>query len=330
MSDDHLSNEISIAAKIEDRSLTIGARSRFVSAVDRLLGSVADIPAAYFEDFAKKIRAKGSVELDLIEAEGRGAVDKLTGDPEVGAIIAAEYTRTETRKIENRKKVVEASLEYLEEAEPNTNAEDSNEEIDFDWLNYFEEYAEKASSERMQDLWARVLAGEIRKPTTFSLTTLRFISELDQEIANKFQKVTNFASIDGIVISPKNLSGDLLADFSLLQEVGLLTHVGGMVSQTLTKDSEGKLFRYHQNLCLVMEANRDLKISIVPLSRTGKEVMSILPPSDPKLFLKAVYEAAKNKVTSASIMQIVEKLPDGGVRLENVELLKAPPTSQTS
>src|SRR5208283_1459027 len=54
-------------------------------------------------------------------------------------------------------------------------------------LNIFERYAEDASSETMRALWARVLAGEIRRPGQFSLRTLRFMSELDATTAKLFE-----------------------------------------------------------------------------------------------------------------------------------------------
>lgn len=331
MSEDHLSNEVSIEAKIEGKGIAAKIKSRFLSATDRLLGGAVDIPAAYFENIARRMRKKGDVELKMIEAEGVAAVEKLTDDPEFGAIIAGEYTKAEIRKIENKSKIVKASLEYIKADEKNGTDEDQNQEIDDDWLNYFENYAEKASTERMQDLWARVLAGEVRKPATFSLTTLRFIPELDQEIAETFQEKTRFASSSGNIIAPEKLAGEELKALTFLEEAGLVSHVAGGIGQTLKPDDEGKILIREQNLVLMMETTVDVRVPIIRLSRTGREIMSILPPTDPKLHLKSYFNACDEKVTSASLHKITEELQDGRVGFqEALEVWKKPLTAQTS
>src|SRR3546814_13011379 len=55
---------------------------------------------------------------------------------------------------------------------------------DDDWMNRFMRFAEDASSERLHELFARILAGEVVRPGSFGAATLRAVSELDQSIAN--------------------------------------------------------------------------------------------------------------------------------------------------
>ena len=45
------------------------------------------------------------------------------------------------------------------------------------------------SSEDMQRRFARVLAGEIEKPGSYSILTLKTLGELDQNIATLFKKL---------------------------------------------------------------------------------------------------------------------------------------------
>lgn len=54
-------------------------------------------------------------------------------------------------------------------------------------MNSFMRFAEDASSDRLRDLFGRILAGQIFRPGAFCLTTLRTLSELDQAIATDFQ-----------------------------------------------------------------------------------------------------------------------------------------------
>lgn len=69
-------------------------------------------------------------------------------------------------------------------------------EPDDDWLNVFERYVEDASSERLQGLWGKVLAGEIRRPGRFSTRTLRFLSEFSQADALTFESFAKSAFAD--------------------------------------------------------------------------------------------------------------------------------------
>lgn len=51
----------------------------------------------------------------------------------------------------------------------------ADEKPDEDWITRFFSSAKDISSEQMQDLWGRVLAGEIKKPGSYSLKTLEFL-----------------------------------------------------------------------------------------------------------------------------------------------------------
>ncbi len=323
MSEDHLSNEVSVEAKIEGKSVVAKIKSRFLSATDRLLGGAADIPAAYFENISKKMRTKGDVEVKMIEAEGKAAIEKLADDPDFGIVIAGEYTKSEIRKIENKKKIVEASIGYINDGNDDNSSEETAENLDEDWLNYFEGYAEKASSERMQGLWARVLAGEVRKPTTFSLTTLRFISELDQEIAEKFQKNTRLAFREGMIVTSDGLSGSKLEDYSFLQEAGLFKYVDGRIQHVDKPDDDGKTIMANGSYALVMEVTKDLAVTIVSLTRTGMEILSILPPNDEKECLKSYYHACnEGDIKSASLYSLIRNAEGKHAKLKLLEKWK--------
>src|SRR5205814_1243291 len=103
--------------------------------------------------------------------------------------------------------------------------------IEDDWLNVFERFAEDASSERLQQLWAKILAGEIRRPKTFSLQTLRFAAELDELTARVFEKHAHSVLMgDFILDAPR--SGPEFTELLQLEEAGLITGTGGFLSKT--------------------------------------------------------------------------------------------------
>jgi Protein of unknown function (DUF2806) len=56
-----------------------------------------------------------------------------------------------------------------------------------DWMNTFEDEAAQMSSEQMQHLFARILAGEIRRPSSYSIRTVRMLAQLDNTAAALFK-----------------------------------------------------------------------------------------------------------------------------------------------
>lgn len=64
---------------------------------------------------------------------------------------------------------------------------------DDDWVTRFLKYAQDVSSEQMQGLWGRILAGEIRRPGTYSLRTLDFVRNMTKPEAELLQHVGKLA-----------------------------------------------------------------------------------------------------------------------------------------
>ncbi|WP_394886446.1 DUF2806 domain-containing protein [Mesorhizobium sp. AaZ16] len=102
-----------------------------------------------------------------------------------------------------------------------------------DWLNVFEGYAAKATSDGLRDLWARVLAGEIRKPASFSLATLHLISILDGEMAQGIEYILDRA-LDGSVA---------LIDFPETKQQSLLIGAARSAGVILDSDQNARLER---------------------------------------------------------------------------------------
>ena len=66
---------------------------------------------------------------------------------------------------------------------------ESEKTIDDDWFNIFEKEGSQKSTEEAQRRFARVLAGEIEKPGSYSIRTLKTLGELDQNTAILFKKL---------------------------------------------------------------------------------------------------------------------------------------------
>lgn len=151
-------------------------------AISRLIAGAVEIPAAYLDAFAQSIKNKTEAKKVVSNEVATAAAKLAASDTNVVARAAHNLLAKEFRNQQNKEAIARKTIEILEEEAPTDpgerNANQENRQpapdVDEDWLNIFERHAADASSERMQMLWARVLAGEIRKPKTFSLKSLRY------------------------------------------------------------------------------------------------------------------------------------------------------------
>ena len=111
-----------------------------------------------------------------------------------------------------------AASEVLEDGTSQSESEPS-EEINDDWLNAFEVEARQKSSEEMQVLFSKILAGEIRKPGSYSTRTVRILSGLDPNIASHFRRLCSISISSLSDVRVPSLGGDPGAN--ALQEYGL-------------------------------------------------------------------------------------------------------------
>lgn len=107
----------------------------------------------------------------------------------------------------------------------------TDEPVDEDWKTRFFNIAEDISNEEMQVLWGRILAGEIKKPNTYSLRTLELLKNLTKEEAEVFTKFAKLKISDGhqnFIYNPQNgkfIEEEFGLNFSdrlLLSDLGLI------------------------------------------------------------------------------------------------------------
>ena len=83
-------------------------------------------------------------------------------------------------------KVCQRAGEILGEEDSNTFTVTDNPYED-DWLSTFENESRHKSSEDMQERFARMLAGEIKRPGTFSIRAIKLLGQIDSETASVFR-----------------------------------------------------------------------------------------------------------------------------------------------
>ena len=194
--------------------------------MDRLLFAGINIPLAYFERQKALIDARTRTLVEIEGKLGHAVASSVQNDHTIIENAQQFLIQKEFRKQLNREAVAQAALENLSSTGKSHEPQHEGEDLDADWLNIFEKHVEDASTERMQNLWGRVLAGKIKTPGQYSLRTLRFLSELSQKDAEIFQEFSDFMFNDfmprKIFLGPDGLTGKNLKSLSHLESLGLI------------------------------------------------------------------------------------------------------------
>lgn len=180
------------------------------------------------------------------------------------------------RQQQNIEKVLDYAYNDLQYAE-----ECSDDELNQDWWNRFENYAEDISIEEMQMIWGKILAGEIMKPNSFSLRTLETLKNISTEEAKIFQKICPLLIESGAILNVSKKTYEI-ADINYgqllrLDNAGLIFSSGNIV---LTKDVEDrKTTLVFKDYIIKIFFNEDLEsinIPVYSLTETGMEISKII------------------------------------------------------
>lgn len=120
----------------------------------------------------------------------------------------------------NIEDIAEKSLSYLPESV-------SKEAIDEDWRTRFFKKAQDISSEKMQEIWAKILAEEVANPWNLSLRTLDILSNISSNEAKLFWILVTLATSNSYIIKIDRYNfSDYGLEFShltLLEHAGLIS-----------------------------------------------------------------------------------------------------------
>mgnify|MGYP003887658151 CR=1 FL=1 len=162
--------------------------------------------------------------------------------------------------------------------------EPSETPIDDDWIYSWRDYAGRVSSEELQDLWGRILAGEVKQPGTYSMRTLEFLKGLSKSEAELISKAARFV-IDGRIYREKEkfLEGEGIYFSSLLylQDIGILSGVEALgLTTTYKTQDQNKYFKglIASNKIILIEhedKNKTVEANVYLLTRVGAEILRL-------------------------------------------------------
>ncbi len=195
-------------------------RTSFFKALSDLLGGLTAVPAAKLKQYAQGIEDTTTARSAVATALAKATAEGSAVDPLVLQAASEIYIPDALRKAKNRISVAMKAAERIAEE---TDSQSSAAPPDDDWMHSYARFAEDASSDKLQDLFARILAGKIVRPNSFSLSTVRVVAELDQSIAEDFSVVWANSVGEGVDFTPDYNRGVGFSRWKRLAEAGLIS-----------------------------------------------------------------------------------------------------------
>ena len=314
-----------VADLVSSLSLPTWIARNASKAFRQLCSAAAEWPSAFFKGKASERQAITAANKKIDETITGQIVQQINVPPEyvqmvvnkrMGKIVGEQFNLDNISAIAANELKNEQSDNSTNQGtnEPNkkqsadssTQGADSGEEkvIDDDWLNSFETEARQKSSEEMQLRFGRILAGEIKRPGSYSIKAVKILGELDQNTAALFKKLSSACVVLGIqnsehVIDARvpSLGGN--AGSNALEKYGLGFDQLNILNEYRLIISDYNSWRDY-NLCIMNQSNpillpfqyqgkywillstperdnnSEFRLSGVMLSRVGCELFSIV------------------------------------------------------
>ncbi len=279
-------------------------RKNAIKAFTRLCTAAVEYPVALIEGAIAEKRAESRARVKLIDASASQIAEQMQTNPEYARAAATKFAQKIIRERVNVDQISRIAADELK-SDPATIVDNDAPEappISEDWLNAFESEASQMSSEQMQHLFGKILAGEIRTPSSYSIKTIKLMSQLDNRAAALFKLFCSLSVslrmpnsnivIDARVVSMGNAGANSLQAYGLnFEALNILQEYGLLISEydsycdyqvAVIRNNRLALPITFQNTQWVFTpkatspTNEAFKVTGVGLSRSGKELLSIV------------------------------------------------------
>ncbi len=323
-----------------------------VRAIEKLVDYTASGIGSTASFFFSRMVARRAAEASLISAEGEARAKRALADSQANTTMIIAQAQADARSaLVSSEAVVEGEVTFgslvdqrirFQEQKRQSNIESvvqqaaselgdkevQDHQVDHDWTARFFSDVQDVSSEQMQVLWAKILAGEVTDPGSTSIRTLSVLRNLNQDVASLFAKlcclcvfirIRDPKILDGRVPFLGNYGdGNALRQYgidylslNLLNEYGLIVSdynswldYNGCISSWPGERKEGRLvipFKFQGRYWLLApmtqrNAEQEFRLNGVALTVSGQELSMAVELSPDETFangLKQFFIAQK-------------------------------------
>lgn len=240
--------------------------------------------------YKKMANAKNYERIENSKVDTAIELEKLNGQ----AMVEEYHRIREKQKVENVAHIVDKAEQQFNEGE-----KVSGEPVDKDWVNRFFDYAEGVSDDEMQDIWAKILAGEVKQPKSYSLRTLDVLRNMNKEEAELFVKVSKNVFNGENIFS--NEDDKDLDDLLRLNDIGLI-FLESLNNNFEIQSNSSILLKLYKIYCLRIINENDKQITfsipIYKLSTAGKELYKMLDTKTSDETINEIVKVIKSKGVS--------------------------------
>lgn len=318
---------------IEVVSQGIGALSK-----PYLIRKTADAKAYELKVIAEAMKENQQSLKQIGYSEEKLSLTSLDGESIRNELTLEERTRQrldykEQKRQKNIENITQKAAANLE-SEQNV----SNEPVDEDWTSRFFNYAEDISNEEMQEIWARILAGEIKQPKSYSLRTLDILRNLSTDEAAIFMKFAKLAVVSSrttFILSFKKHRlleekyGLNYSDRLLLEELGFITANDLAFQMMATNDLPGKTAFTVGDFFVVQEKlpnKPQHQLEVLVFTKIGRQLLSLVNVSPDIDYIQLLATNLNRQIGSVKYGRIIQRLPNGQFR--HTPLVDVPLTEQ--
>jgi hypothetical protein len=273
----------------------------------------------------KKEADAKAYKIEVVErAKSKASAEGKEIEIETFSRIEDRILNSEIRKQKNIDNVAESAAEELK------NEKDVPEEpISEDWSTRFFNIIEDISDDEMQAIWGRILAGEIKKPKSYSLRTLEFLKNLSKEEAMNFVKISElviFASDKRVVFNPDDGAileekfGITFAHILELKELGLINMDSNLKISFKKQTQEDIVTMLYHNKCIVFERQidaEDINFKCLILTNIGIQLLPLIQTNLNFEYLKFIKEKLQSEKVKVKMGDLA-KLPTGQEIVNNI------------
>ena len=293
---------------LSDSTIPTPIEQNLFKVLHQLCTAMVGVPVAHLEGKAAEIRAVTEARNKILGENADQIAGQMKVSPEYVQKAGNKFAEKIIREQINVDKVSAIAAYELKKEEFDSSTDhgaDNGEEqiISDDWLNNFENEARQKSTKDMQLRFGRILAGEIKKPGSYSIQAVRTLGELNQNDAILFKKLCSICVIleiptVGHVLDVRvpsiggNAGSNALSKYGLgFDQLNILNGFGLIVSDynswfdyqlcIANENSPITIPFRHQGRDWVLlpsperEQSKEFRVSGVALSRVGRELFPI-------------------------------------------------------
>lgn len=242
-------------------------------------------------------------------------------------LASGKMTYTEYYKANNFLTVAKKADSYYRE-HPRTCEKDV---YDFDWFMRFFEAVGNVSDDMMQNLWAKILAGEVARPSTFLLRTIDIVRNLSKRDAELFIRICShsFMASSSNYFLPNEKEflesvGIKYIDIMKLSELGLLFNDATIIFNISISNKPKLLINSNSLIMFITSASgnsEEASIGQYPFTEVGKELSTLISegPSDDD-YIKYGQSLSRNKSYKISLHKVI-KWNDDSIEYDKTDLI---------